>query len=207
MMNFVKNMGVVSVMAGRGGADDKETEVLAVAERLFFRHGYRKVTMVDIAEEAGMSRPTLYAAFGSKEAIFAAFLRRESARHDAETSRQLAGATTLRERLEHLFEIWLLGPFASVIDSENGSDLLANCAVYAPEAAADLYGRFEAHLTAVLHGAMGAPPSLTAPDLARILVLATRELKAHTTTLAEFRRLTDGLITMAIATVAAAPGE
>jgi hypothetical protein len=41
---------------------------------------------------------------------------------------------------------------------------------------------------------------MTARDLVHIMTLATKGLKATTTTLTKLRRMTDGLIAMAVAT-------
>lgn len=180
--------------------DAKERKITDAAIRLFNRHGFRKVTMSDIAAEAGMSRPSLYASFANKEAIFAALMDDHAAAHAADSREQVAALTSVRDQLERLFEIWILQPFASVVDSENGADLLANAAVYAPAAYAALYARFEAQLREVLEPAMVQGSALSAADLAHILMMATRGLKAATRTEAEMRRLIDGLITMAVAT-------
>lgn len=42
----------------------------AAATRVFARFGYRRTTMGEIAQEAGMSRPALYLLYPNKEAIF-----------------------------------------------------------------------------------------------------------------------------------------
>ena len=184
--------------------DAKERKITDVALRLFHRHGYRKVTMMDIAAEAGMSRPSLYASFPNKEAIFSALMDDHATRHTAQAGAQVGQAAGLGDKLACLFDIWILEPFASVIDSENGADLLANSAVYAPRAAAALYARFEAQLREVLEPAMAGGSALPAADLAHLLMMATRGLKATTGTLAELRRLIDGLIAMAVASAGGA---
>lgn len=43
--------------------------IIEVAEGLFFRHGYSRITTDDLAREAGMSKRTLYQHFSSKEEI------------------------------------------------------------------------------------------------------------------------------------------
>ena len=48
--------------------------VVAVARRQFFAHGFRSVSMDDLAAELGMSKKTLYAAFPSKTALVEAVL-------------------------------------------------------------------------------------------------------------------------------------
>jgi AcrR family transcriptional regulator len=48
--------------------------IVAAARRHFFSHGFRSVTMDDLAEELGMSKKTLYAAFPSKLDLLRAVL-------------------------------------------------------------------------------------------------------------------------------------
>ena len=181
--------------------ETKEQKILAAAYRLFNQHGFRKVTMSDIAEAAEMSRPSLYASFENKEAVFGAIGMQHNARAEVALGERLPKATTLRAQLEVLFAVWIIEPFASVIDSPAGLDMLGNAAVYAPQAVAHTYARFEHHLVTLLKSELtGKRHGMTARDLAHIMTLATKGLKASTTTVAELRRMTDGLITMAIAT-------
>ena len=46
--------------------------ILAAAREHFFAHGFRRVTMDDLAQELGMSKKTLYAHFPSKTALLEA---------------------------------------------------------------------------------------------------------------------------------------
>jgi AcrR family transcriptional regulator len=48
--------------------------IVAAARRHFFAHGFRGVTMDDLAAELGMSKKTLYAHFPSKTALLEAML-------------------------------------------------------------------------------------------------------------------------------------
>ena len=48
--------------------------IVAAARRHFFAHGFRGVTMDDLAEELGMSKKTLYAHFPSKAALLETLL-------------------------------------------------------------------------------------------------------------------------------------
>ena len=41
--------------------------------RCFRRHGYAKFNLSDVAAQAGISRPTLYKSFSSKDDLLAAF--------------------------------------------------------------------------------------------------------------------------------------
>lgn len=63
--------------------------ILAAARGHFFRHGFRNVTMDDLAAELAVSKKTLYAHFPSKDALLEAVLRDKYERVRA----TLAGAT------------------------------------------------------------------------------------------------------------------
>ena len=182
--------------------DARADRILDAAYVLFAQHGFKKVTMSDIAEASEMSRPTLYAAFASKEEVFGGIAARQIVRSEAELVLRLQKARTLEARLGALFDIWIVEPFASVIDSPAALDLLGNAAVYAPKECGELYARFEKHLATLLEEEKsGGKKRLGPKDLAHIMMLATRGLKGTTTSLKELKRLTDGLIAMAIATL------
>ena len=52
----------------------KREAILAAARTLFLKHGLRGTSMEAIAREAGIAKPTLYAYFPDKAAIFSALL-------------------------------------------------------------------------------------------------------------------------------------
>src|ERR1051325_11355025 len=58
----------------------KAETVLAAAERAFLAAGFGAVTMHAIAREAGVSKATVYAHYGGKEALFGAVVARLSER-------------------------------------------------------------------------------------------------------------------------------
>lgn len=53
----------------------REKRFLDAALTVFAAHGYSGTTMDKVAEEAGLSKPTLYQYFPSKEALFAAMMQ------------------------------------------------------------------------------------------------------------------------------------
>lgn len=62
--------------------------ILQAAEDLFYRQGYQATVVNQIIEEAGVSKPTFYAHFPSKEELCAVYLR-EMRKRDMEMYRDL----------------------------------------------------------------------------------------------------------------------
>ena len=63
--------------AGPGRPKDlgKRAAILEAAKRLFTQHGFDRVSMDQIAAEAGVSKLTVYSHFGDKESLFSAAIR------------------------------------------------------------------------------------------------------------------------------------
>src|SRR5580704_2836572 len=59
----------------------KAESILAAAKRAFLAAGFGAVSMDTIAREAGVSKATVYAHFGSKEELFGAVIERECERY------------------------------------------------------------------------------------------------------------------------------
>ena len=49
----------------------KREQILAAAQRLFLERGFERTSMEAIREHAGVSKPTLYNHYSSKEVLFA----------------------------------------------------------------------------------------------------------------------------------------
>jgi TetR/AcrR family transcriptional regulator len=64
----------------RLAADERRTQILKCAVRVFARSNYRAATIADVAAEAGISEALIYKFFPSKKAIFLEILRHMSER-------------------------------------------------------------------------------------------------------------------------------
>ncbi|HVL97204.1 MAG TPA: TetR/AcrR family transcriptional regulator [Solirubrobacteraceae bacterium] len=57
----------------------REEQMLTVAGEVFAAHGFHAASMDEIAERADISKPMLYAYFGSKEGLYSAYVDRAGA--------------------------------------------------------------------------------------------------------------------------------
>jgi TetR/AcrR family transcriptional regulator, ethionamide resistance regulator len=70
--------------SARPSGDDREQAILATAERLLEERSFADISVDDLAKGAGLSRPTFYFYFKSKEALLLALLEPMITRADAE---------------------------------------------------------------------------------------------------------------------------
>ncbi|HEV7582704.1 MAG TPA: TetR/AcrR family transcriptional regulator [Mycobacterium sp.] len=68
----------------RPSGDDREQAILATAERLLEERSLADISVDDLAKGAGLSRPTFYFYFKSKEAVLLSLLEPVIARADSE---------------------------------------------------------------------------------------------------------------------------
>jgi AcrR family transcriptional regulator len=54
----------------------REPQILEVAGRVFAARGYHAASMEEIAEQADVTKPMIYAYFGSKESLYVAYIER-----------------------------------------------------------------------------------------------------------------------------------
>ncbi|MEW6707367.1 MAG: TetR/AcrR family transcriptional regulator [Pseudomonadota bacterium] len=79
----------MSTERGRPRSFDIDT-ALEQATHVFWRHGFQGASMAELTEATGLSKPSLYAAFGDKEALYLRCLQRY-------VERQVALQTALLE--------------------------------------------------------------------------------------------------------------
>jgi AcrR family transcriptional regulator len=80
---------------GRPRTFDRDT-ALDQAMEVFWRHGYEGATIAQLTDAMGINPPSLYAAFGSKEALLKAALDRYTLRREA-WMEEVLSAPTARE--------------------------------------------------------------------------------------------------------------
>ncbi|MDN3621814.1 TetR/AcrR family transcriptional regulator [Methylobacterium isbiliense] len=102
---------------GRPRGFDREA-ALGQAMRLFWRKGFTATSISDLTQAMGIGSPSLYAAFGSKEALYAEALRHYGERYEASVWANFAAADTARAAVEAL----LMDSAAALTGSSGGEE-------------------------------------------------------------------------------------
>lgn len=83
----------------RLSAAERREQLLAVAAELFARHGYHGLSMEQLADGAGVSKPVLYQHFASKHELYLAVVRDAVAALEAVVRGALEGTADNEERI------------------------------------------------------------------------------------------------------------
>src|SRR4051794_38993981 len=89
---------------GRPRSFDREA-ALDSAMLLFWEHGYEATSLSQLTAAMGISPPSLYAAFGDKQALFLETVDRYVTRGGADTLSLMGDAKTAREAVAHFLEL------------------------------------------------------------------------------------------------------
>jgi AcrR family transcriptional regulator len=138
------------VGASEGVVETREL-ILRQAERLFMQRGFAAVSVGDVAEAVGVTKPTLYYHFGDKEGLYAAMLVALMTRVGAHIRRVTLLAAPVRERLEAL----ALGYFRNA-DATMEPMLRDTQQLIGPERAASVWAAYEQEMLAPLMALMRA---------------------------------------------------
>jgi AcrR family transcriptional regulator len=83
----------------------KRDSLLNAARTVFSREGYAASSVEDVAAEAGIAKGTVYLYFKSKEELYAAALLRDIRTLAGEARAQMAGVSSLREKVETFLRV------------------------------------------------------------------------------------------------------
>lgn len=100
---------------GRPKDPEKRAAILEAAKRLFITQGYERVSMDQIASEAGVSKLTVYSHYGDKDSLFGEAVRAHCEQGMPTSLFDEEAQTPLRKRLEvigHAFFAMVMAPDA-----------------------------------------------------------------------------------------------
>lgn len=181
--------------------DIRDQPILEAATSVFLRYGFKRTTMGDLAQAAGLSRPALYLRFCNKERLFEAVCRRFTQQILEEIRVGLPAEGTPEARLRLAFDRWVVRPFLLMVDHPDARDLSDCSFSFAREVVEEGYAGFEAVLRdilATLPSAAGKPP-LDPAETARFLAASARGFKAAARDGDELRGMIDGLLKVVLA--------
>ena len=165
------------------------------------RYGFKRTTMGDIAQAAGLSRPGLYLVFSSKEDIFAGVIERFSTSAIDDIKQHLPQLTTLKDKLNYVFEVAFARPFETALQSPHAEELFESGQSIACSAIDDSYTNLRALVTSILKSEPVElkPLKLTPAKLAHILTTAARGLKHQSRDAKDLRHSLSGLVQLTVA--------
>ncbi len=104
--------------------NEKETEIVDAAVRVFARYGLKRATMNDIANEVGVARQTLYATFSTKDDILRATIRLAAERSITAIRRECEEAHSLEDKIDIFLAHHTVKPFERIRASVDPDDFL-----------------------------------------------------------------------------------
>ena len=138
---------------------DKEKMIAQAALRIFARYGVKRATMNDVAQEAELARQTLYNIFPNKDALLRGTIRYYLDNLQQQVQSEWAGAETLSDKLDILFEHYIVSSWEMIHNSPDAQDLdrgfnmagraeIAEAAERMRDMLAGLFGSYERPLAA-----------------------------------------------------------
>jgi len=85
---------------------ERRSAILRAAQRVFGAHGYAATTMDQVAEEAGISKGSLYNYFAGKQSLFEKVFEAAMAEMAADTTRLWSQEAAAGEKIERLLDYW-----------------------------------------------------------------------------------------------------
>jgi AcrR family transcriptional regulator len=174
---------------------DRRFRILDAATVLFSSYGFRRTSMDALAREAQVAKPTLYAYFADKEAVFIAVVDRVMTAILEDARAAAAADGTLEDRLVGILEAKFLRIFELVHRSPHAADLLSSSDAQARDLVEQADTAFQACLTSALASAIRAgiiDPArarVSRGDVVRALMQAGYGADALATTPADHRSL------------------
>jgi AcrR family transcriptional regulator len=164
--------------AQRPSGDDREQAILATAERLLAERGFASISVDDLAKGAGLSRPTFYFYFPSKDAVLLTLFERVIVEADSALEGMVANPPV------DLKALWRIGinVFVETFGSHRAVSLAADAARTNKDLR-ELWSRFMqkwvGHIATVIEAerARGAAPvTLPAQELSTALNLLNEKV-------------------------------
>ena len=178
----------------------RREQIIRAARDVFLRYGLARTTMGDLATAAGVSRPTLYGAFGDKTAIFQAVLDDLVNELIVAIEAGLPEHTSLEDKLFFACTTWATDGFERIRTYPDSRDLID----IARPMTAEAYRTFGTMLAKVLTEA-DAGPAAFIEDMANMMHAAINGFQGSAADRTELWKMIRSLST-AVASVSGKAG-
>jgi len=187
---------------GHSAPEDKKQRIVNAAKAVFLKYGYGRVTMNDLAQAAGISRPALYLVFSKKEDVFRAVVRQMAREVSDEANQGLGAVKSPLDKLKYVCEVWMVRPFDWLSQSPEAREVFESSHEFAQESVAEAMALFEGDLKSVIdlfpRGTL--PKRISHKGAAHPLAGAIAGNKKTCSSSAELREKIHDLIAMTIRT-------
>lgn len=162
---------------------DRRKVIIDSAFKVFLAYGFRRTTMADIADAAGISRPALYLEFKNKADIYRAGFLDMLDRTFRNVDQALSTQMSLCDRLTAALDVGVVAPMRRVQQSPHGAELFEVKQEIAGDLGQDWNMVMEQRLERELVAAAAKGEirfdgrDLEAEDLARLIVSAVEGIK------------------------------
>jgi len=166
----------------------KERQILEAAYGVFYRYGFARTTMADLAAAAGLSRPALYLVYPGKAEVFEAVVDWFVERTLEQIRATLDARWPLERQLLHVAELAVAQGYDILKSNPDAADLLSP-ERHGPALQAS-FGRLQAFLAELLRAPVERAAVGTTHDaLAHMLMAAMKGFKLVAKDGTELRRL------------------
>lgn len=174
--------------------EEKKSKILSAGKGLFLRYGYKRVSMNDIADAAGISRPALYLVFKNKEEIFKGAYEQWVDEKIFEIEEKAATLSTPKEKLRLAFELGVVLPTEAMKTSPELNELVERNFGYGSHKFENLIERF---LTPIAPRKL-KESSWTAKRAAHLLVSALPGFKQTAETSEDLRLIINDCLSLVL---------
>jgi AcrR family transcriptional regulator len=168
---------------GEENVSGKRRSIVLAAMELFARYGYKKTSIDEIAEAAGVAKRTVYLNFENKAAVFVAMLEyfRDQVLERCEAAERSEGSAV--ERLTAMLDAYYGPGFEMYSKTEYSRELSEASMELAQARIVDFTAEYEARVVRFVRrlkdeGEIGGPPpGLTVPQIVHMLVRGAEAAK------------------------------
>jgi AcrR family transcriptional regulator len=164
--------------------DERKEKIAAAGYAVVGRYGIKRVTVNDVAEEAGVSRQTIYNIFPNREAMLASVVTYHFNKQWRELWHACEGVSDRKQRFEIAFRKLLIEPWEAMQKMPHADDLELEIASISRAATEAINRELEANMVSLFEPYEDALHlhSLTTRSLAQMVWLSVSSLKLSSTT-------------------------